>query len=123
MEIIKTAMDKQKTVTNTEADLQKIINQYKDIQGYSDLMVDTIEMIRKNVKIANLVEKINNLLSGWEVDQLKIVKEEMEKDRVEGLDEQLIKQINQLLETAESNPALVQEKQAELKKGKKGGKK
>lgn len=50
-------------------------------------MIDAVEMIRKNVRIGNLIEKINGLLAGWEVDELKNVREEMEKDRVEGVDE------------------------------------
>ena len=34
-----------------------------------------------------------------------------------------MKQVNEMLQEAEKNPAMVQEKQAEMKKGKKGGKK
>ena len=39
-------------------------------------------MIRKNIRINNVIEKINNLLAGWEVDELKGVKEEIEKDKI-----------------------------------------
>ena len=29
-----------------------------------------------------MIEKINNLLAGWEVDELKGIKEEIEKDKI-----------------------------------------
>lgn len=34
-------------------------------------------MIRKNIKISNMTEKINNALEGWEVEILKGIGEEI----------------------------------------------
>jgi hypothetical protein len=80
-------------------------------------------MVRKNIRIAGLTDKISALLVGWEVDELKTVAEEMKNDGVEGVDAEVMQQMKQMLEDAEKNPNIVAEKQAEAKKAKKGGKK
>jgi hypothetical protein len=51
------------------------------------------------------------------------VAEEMRNDGVEGVDAEVMRQLKEMLEEAEKNPNIVAEKQAEAKKGKKGGKK
>ena len=62
-------------------------------------------------------------MAGWEVEDMKAVNEEIAKDRIEGIDEQILKQFKEMLEEVEKNPGIVAEKQAEAKKAKKGGKK
>lgn len=42
-------------------------------------------MVRKNIRIGNLTEKINNALEGWEADALKGIVEEIKNDKVEGI--------------------------------------
>lgn len=80
-------------------------------------------MVRKNIKIGNLTDKINNALQGWEVDILKGVVEEIKNDKVEGINEEIMAKLNAMLDEAAKNPAIVAEKQAEIKKTKKPGKK
>ena len=43
-------------------------------------------MLRKNIKIGGIIEKINNHLSNWEVDELKTVLEEVANEKVEGIE-------------------------------------
>ena len=62
-------------------------------------------------------------MAGWEVEDMKAVNEEIAKDRIEGIDEQILKQFKEMLEEVEKNPGIVAEKQAQAKKAKKGGKK
>jgi hypothetical protein len=42
-------------------------------------------MVRKNIRIANLTEKITTLLVGWEVEELKAINEEIKNDKIEGI--------------------------------------
>lgn len=51
-------------------------------------------MLRKNIKIGNISEKITNHLAGWETDELKAVMEEIKNEKVEGLDEGMMKELN-----------------------------
>lgn len=62
-------------------------------------------------------------MAGWEIEEMKGVREEITNDKIEGLDEEIMKQFKQMLDEAEKNPGIVAEKQAEAKKAKKGGKK
>lgn len=61
----------QEKPTITETDLTKLINDYKSAEGYNSKLADVADMIRKNIRIANLSDRINNALEGWEVDTLK----------------------------------------------------
>lgn len=61
----------QEKPTITETDLTKLINDYKSVEGHNSKLADVADMIRKNIRIANLSDRINNALEGWEVDTLK----------------------------------------------------
>ena len=43
-------------------------------------------MVRKNIRINNLTDKISGLLVGWEVEELKNIGEEIKSDGIEGID-------------------------------------
>ena len=49
-------------------------------------------MVVKNLRIASLSDKINNLMAGWEIEEMKGVREEITNDKIEGLDEEIMKQ-------------------------------
>ena len=80
-------------------------------------------MVRKNIRIGNLNDKISALLVGWEVEELKVINEEIKNEKIEGIEPEVFKQFKEMLEQADKNPGIVAEKQAEAKKAKKGGKK
>jgi hypothetical protein len=48
-----------------------------EINGHNKYLADVADMIRKNIKINNLTEKINSLLVGWEVEELKIIEKDI----------------------------------------------
>lgn len=50
-------------------------------------IADVGDMIRKNIKINNITEKINTALEGWEIEQLKGLLEEVKNDSIEGINE------------------------------------
>ena len=91
--------------------------------GHNAYLADVADMVRKNIRIGNLTEKISSLMAGWEIEQLKNINEQMNRDKVEGIDAEVIRQFKQMLEQAEKNPNLAAEKQAQAKKAKKGSKK
>lgn len=45
---------KQENPTITEADLTKLITEYRAIDGHSEKIADIADMIRKNIKIAGI---------------------------------------------------------------------
>ena len=69
-------------------------------------------MVAKNLRIASLTEKINSLMAGWEIEEMKSVNEEMNNDKVEGVSEEILKQFREMLEEVDKNPGIVAEKQA-----------
>lgn len=113
----------QEKPTITEADLRKHITEYRDIPAHNPHLADVADMVRKNIRISALTDKISALLVGWEVEELKNIDAEIKNDRIEGIDAEVGRQLREMLEEAEKNPGLAAEKQAEAKKGKKGGKK
>ena len=113
----------QEKPTISEGDLKKLIGDYREIQGHNSALADVADMVRKNIRVANLSEKIGTALGAWEVEELKGINQEIADEKVEGIEEELAKQMKEMLEEAEKNPNLVAEKQAEAKKAKKGGKK
>ena len=113
----------QEKPTISEADLKKNINEYTQIPQHNPHLADVAQMVVKNIRIANLTEKINNLMAGWEIEEMKTVNEQINNDKIQGIDEQIMKQFKQMLEQVEKNPNIVAEKQAQAKKNKKGGKK
>lgn len=74
-------------------------------------MADVVDMIRKNIKINNLVDKINVSLEGWEVDTLKNILEEIKNDKIEGVNPDVLGKVTAMLEEAAKNPGIVAEKQ------------
>lgn len=64
-------------------------------------------MIRKNIRIANVTDKMNGALEGWEVEILKGVLEEIKNDKIEGINEEVMGKVNTMLEEASKNPAIV----------------
>jgi hypothetical protein len=42
-------------------------------------------MVRKNIRIGNITEKIHNGLEGWDIEGLKVVVEEIRTERIEGI--------------------------------------
>lgn len=46
---------KQEKPTISEADLTKIINEYRDISGHNSKLADVGDMLRKNIKIGGIV--------------------------------------------------------------------
>lgn len=61
----------QEKPTISEADLKKNITEYRDIAGHNPYLADVADMVRKNIRINNLTERISALLVGWEVEELK----------------------------------------------------
>lgn len=51
---------KQEKPTINDNDLAKLINEYKSIEGFNEKLADVGDMVRKNIKIANMTDKINN---------------------------------------------------------------
>lgn len=80
-------------------------------------------MLKKNIKILALTDKISGHLTGWEIEQLKAINEQIKNEKIQGITENILNDMKTMLEEAEKNPALVTEKQNEAKKAKKGGKK
>ena len=70
----------------SEADLKKNITEYREIAGYNAKLADVADMVRKNIKIAKMTERITNALGGWEVEELKGIQEEIKADKVEGIE-------------------------------------
>jgi hypothetical protein len=64
-------------------------------------------MVRKNIRITNLNDKITTLLVGWEVEELKLINEEIKNDKIEGIDQEIYRQFKEMLEEAEKNPGIV----------------
>ncbi len=113
---------KQEKPTLTEADLEKILNEYQQVD-FNPQLYDIAVMLKKNIKILALTDKITGHLTGWEVEELKTVNEQIKNEKIEGIAENVITDMKTMLEEAEKNPAIVTEKQNEAKKTKKGGKK
>ena len=80
-------------------------------------------MLKKNIKILALSDKIANHITGWEVEELKAINEQIKNDKIEGIAENVMNDMKAMLEEVEKNPGIVAEKQNEAKKAKKGGKK
>ena len=80
--------------TISEADLSKMLAEYREINGHNSKLADVGDMLRKNIKIGGIVEKLNNHLSNWEVDELKAILEEITNEKVEGIEEEVMKQVN-----------------------------
>jgi hypothetical protein len=55
-------------------------------------------MVRKNIRISNLTEKINGCFPGWEIEELKKINDEINNDKIEGIDEEVMKQMKELLD-------------------------
>ncbi len=114
---------KQEKPTLTEADLEKILHEYQQVADFNPQLYDVAVMLKKNIKILTLTDKISAHLTGWEVEELKTVNEQIKNDKIEGIADNVINDMKIMLEEAEKNPAIVTEKQNEAKKAKKGGKK
>jgi hypothetical protein len=54
-------------------------------------------MVRKNIRIANLNDKISTLMVGWEVEELKLINEEIKNDKIEGIDQEVHRQFKEML--------------------------
>lgn len=102
----------QEKPTISEADLKKSIAEYREVPGHNPFLADVGDMVRKNIRIANLTDKITGLLAGWEVEELKSVGEEIKNEGVEGIDAEVMRQLREMLEEVERNPNIVAEKQA-----------
>lgn len=85
-----------------------MITEYRQINGHNEKLADVGDMLRKNIKVGGYVERLNNHLGVWEVDEIKTVLEQIKNEKVEGIDEETMKQVNEMLEQAEKNPAMVQ---------------
>ena len=57
----------QEKPTIAEPDLAKLIGEYRDIEGHNSALADVAEMVKKNLRIAALSEKISAALGAWEV--------------------------------------------------------
>jgi hypothetical protein len=79
-------------------------------------------MVRKNIHIGVLNDKLAAALSAFDIDEINRIDEEVRRDSVEGLAQELLEQMGSLMEEARKNPNYILEKQAEAKKGKKGKK-
>lgn len=92
----KAVMDiiKQENQTISEADLDKMIKEYRGIEGSNPKLADVAERIKKNIKIAGIVEKMNNMLAGWEVEELKTLLEEIKNEKVEGIEPEVMGKVN-----------------------------
>jgi hypothetical protein len=106
----------------SEADLTKLINEYETMEEYNKDIVDVLHMVRKNIRIAALNDKLTLALAGFDIDEINRIDEEMKKDEVEGITPELLQQMRELMEEAKKNPNYILEKQTEAKKGKKGKK-
>lgn len=81
---------KQEKPTISEADLTKMISEYRTVEGHNSKLADVADMLRKNIRVAGIEEKLNNLLAGWEVDEIKNTMKEIETDRVEGIEKEVL---------------------------------
>ena len=80
-------------------------------------------MLYKNKKISVLNDRLTAALPLYDMEELKKIRADIETYKVEGMSAQLLEQLTNLEEEIKLNPNLLAEKQAELKKQKKGGKK
>jgi hypothetical protein len=77
----------------------------------------------KNIRINVLGDKLSTAVTNFELDNLKSCIEIIEANSVEGIDPAVVEKAYDMIEEARNNPNWVAEKQAELKKmGKKGKK-
>lgn len=72
----------QEKPTISEPQLKKTIHEYREINAHNPYLADVADMVRKNIKIANLNDKISSLLVGWEVEELKVINEEIKNDKI-----------------------------------------
>lgn len=108
--------------TISETDLTKLIGEYEAIEGYNKDIVDVLHMVRKNIRIASLNDRLAAALAGFDIDEITRIDEEIKRDEVEGMTSDLLQQMTALQEEARKNPSYILEKQTEAKKGKKGKK-
>lgn len=80
-------------------------------------------MLWKNKKIAVLSDRLTASLPLYDMDELAKIRADIERDKVEGLAPELLQQLATIEEEFKANPTAIAEKQAEIKKQKKGGKK
>ena len=80
-------------------------------------------MLWKNKKISVLSDRLSNALPIYDIEEIKKIRGEIDTFQVEGISEELMQQMATLEEEFKANPNVIAEKQAELKKQKKGGKK
>ncbi len=80
-------------------------------------------LVHKNLRIFALTERINNALTNFEIEILEPSLKEVEDLSVKGIDIDLLERAEAMLEEARENPNFLAEKQAELKKQGKKGKK
>lgn len=49
----------------SEQDLKKSIAEYREVAGHNPYLADVADMVRKNIRIANLSDRMAALLVGW----------------------------------------------------------
>lgn len=56
---------KQEKPSLSETDLDKILNEYRQVPGFNEKLYDVGVMLKKNIKILALSDKISGHLTGW----------------------------------------------------------
>ncbi len=103
--------------------LEKLITEASEIPDINRELISVARLVHKNLRIFALAERITNALANFEIDVLETAVKEVEELSVKGLEAELLERAEAMLEEARENPNFVQEKQAELKKQGKKGKK
>ena len=57
-------------------------------------------MLKKNLKILALSDKISGHTAGWEVDELKNINEQIKNEKIEGIAENIMNDMKTMLEEA-----------------------
>ncbi len=62
--------------------MDKILNEYQQVTDFNQKLYDVAVMLKKNIKILALTDKISVHLTGWEVEELKAVNEQIKNEKI-----------------------------------------
>lgn len=96
-------------------EFEKILNEANQNSDFDPNLLKIGRRSLMNAKLLNVVEKLNNAVTGFELQIIQSCLAEITKENYM-VDEDIIDKANEIVEEAKNNPNYISERQAELKK-------
>lgn len=103
-------------------EIEKVYNEVMSMKNVDQQLLQLAQKSIINGKINQIIDELNNAVSGFELEKINECLDNIQKYQIE-CEKSLIERAVEIQDEAKENPNYIADKQAEMKKGGKKGKK